>query len=68
MGKPRLPPEIEAKFPDRVVRLIYQFIPYTKPVATPKASPGLQRELQRLQTGNKQTAMYLRDLEDFLLN
>jgi hypothetical protein len=67
MGKPRLPPEIEARFPDKVVRLIYQFVPYPKPASTPKPSPGLQRELERLQSGNKQTAMYLRDLEDFLL-
>lgn len=67
MGKPRLPPEIEAKFPDRVVSLIYRFIPYLRTTPTPKASPGLQRELERLQVGNKQTAMYLRDLEDFLL-
>lgn len=62
--KPRLPPELERRFPREVLYRIYQFVP---PIPTPKPSPNLQKELERLQQGNKQTAMYLKDLDDFVI-
>lgn len=65
-GKPQLPLEIELRFPEEIVRLIYRFVP--KP---PKPSPpitGLQRALERLQKSPKRTPMDLYGLEDFVLN
>jgi hypothetical protein len=65
--KPPLPKEFEALFPREVVGYIRRFLPHLPP-NTP-ASPGLQKELERLQKSPKrfQTAMYLKGLEDFIL-
>lgn len=64
--KPRLPDAIEARLPLDVVRHIYRFIPHLpKKRASPR--PDLQRELTRLQTSPKLTAMALYGLEDFVL-
>lgn len=66
--KPRLLPEIEARFPDLVLKTIYGFIPHEpKKKKTPPASPSLQRELKKLQSSPKMTAMGMYGLEDFLL-
>ena len=66
--KPRLLPEIEARFPDAVLKTIYGFIPHEpKKKRTPPASPSLQRELKRIQSSPKMTAMGMYRLEDFLL-
>ena len=66
--KPRLPPEIEARFPDGVLKIISGFLPHEpKKKKTPPASPGLQRELTKLQLTPKMTAMGMYKLEDFLL-
>ena len=66
--KPRLPPEIEARFPDGVLKIISGFLPHEpKKKKTPPASPGLERELKKLQGSPKMTAMGMYKLEDFLL-
>lgn len=66
--KPRLLPEVEARFPDAVLKTIYGFIPHEpKKKKTPPASPSLVRELTRIQTSPKMTAMGMYRLEDFLL-
>lgn len=66
--KPRLPPEIEARFPDLVSKTIYGFVPHEpKKKKTPPASPSLERELKRIQLSPKMTAMGMYKLEDFLL-
>ena len=62
--KPRLPRDVELRFPPAVLHQIYQFVPR---VPTPKPSPNLQRELEKLQHGAKHTAMYLKDLDDFVI-
>jgi len=63
--KPRLPREMELLLPPEIVHLIYQ---YLEPVAKPKELSGLQREVEKLQKSpKKQTAMYLKGLDDFIL-
>lgn len=63
--KPRLPDHIELMLPYDVVRYIYTFVPkFPKPNPP---SPGLQRELERLQHTPKRNAMDLYGLEDFVL-
>lgn len=64
--KPRLPDAIEARLPLDVVRHIYRFVPHT-PKKRPTPRPDLQRELTRLQTSPKLTAMALYGLDDFML-
>ena len=64
--KPRLPDAIEARLPLDVVRYIYQFVPHL-PKCRPHPRPDLQRELTRLQTSPKLTAMALYGLDDFVL-
>jgi hypothetical protein len=65
-GKPRLPPQIEAKLPEDVVRHLYRFVPKTPKPAPP--SPSLQRALEKLQRSPKRTAMDMYGLDDFVLN
>lgn len=56
---------MELQLPREVLHYLYRFVPH---LPKPKApSPGLQRELIRLQTSPKQPAMYLKGLEDFIL-
>jgi hypothetical protein len=63
--KPRLPREIELLLPPEIVHLIYQ---YLEPVPKAKNLSGLQREVEKLQKSpKKQTAMYLKGLDDFIL-
>lgn len=64
--KPPLPKEFEALFPREIVGYIRRFLPHVPP---PNPTPGLQREVERLQKSPKrfQTAMYLKGLEDFIL-
>jgi hypothetical protein len=66
MVKPRLPRDIELEFPPEIVHLIYSFIPHTP--KTPAPSPRLQNELKKLQNGDKKTSMYLKGLDDFVLD
>ncbi len=69
--KPHLPVEIEALFPAAIVKHIESFVPHTpKPKKTPPASPQLEKDLRRIQAkcGGKKSEMYLRDLEDFVLD
>lgn len=65
MGKARLPREIERILPPELVHVIYSFLPHVEKTKPP--SPGLQKELERLQKGAKNTAMYLKGLDDFIL-
>lgn len=64
MVKPRLPQEIEKTIPPEICHLIYSFLAHEE---KPKHSPSLQREVERLQKQSKQTAMYLKGLDDFIL-
>jgi hypothetical protein len=62
-------PEIEARFPDLVLKTIYGFVPHqSKKKKSPPASPGLERELKRIQASPKMTSMGMYKLEDFLLD
>lgn len=65
--KPRLPPSIELKLPEDVVRYIYTFVPNLVKEKK-KEKPGLQKQLDKLQKSPKQSAMYLKGLEDFVLS
>ena len=69
-NRAKLPEEIELLFPEDIVKHIYSFIPYPKKQTSPNTSPSLQKELQKIQsiklTGK--SAMYMKDLEDFLLD
>lgn len=69
MVKPRLPEEIEQLLPDDVVKYIYRYVPHLEKLITPKSSPSLERELKRIQmkTLMGKSAMYMKELEDFLL-
>lgn len=65
MGKPRLPKEIELLFPVEIVSQIYKYVPRLPKPSPP--SPGLQRELERLQKSPKRNTMDLYGLDDFVL-
>ena len=65
-GKPRLPPHIEARLPEEIVRHIHRFVP--KPKKSPPPSESYQRALEKLQQSPKRTAMDLYGLDDFILN
>jgi hypothetical protein len=65
-GKPRLPPQVEEKLPEDVLRHIYRFVPKTPKPQPP--SPSYQRALEKLQKSPKRTAMDLYGLDDFVLN
>jgi hypothetical protein len=64
MGKPRLPREVEVLFPVEIVSMIYRYVPK---LPKPCPSPGLQRELERLQKSPKRHVMDLYGLDDFVL-
>ncbi len=64
--KPRLPPEIEARLPQDVLKSIYKFVPHF-PKKPPPPRPDLDRELTRLQRSPKLTAMALYGMDDFVL-
>jgi hypothetical protein len=66
MVKPRLPPEIQAILPSDVIHIIQSFVPHLPP--TPKPSPSLQRELQKIQKTGSNNAMYLKGFDDFILD
>lgn len=66
MTKPRLPRLIELRIPPEVLHHIYSYVPHSTPVHPP--SPSLQREIKKLQIGTKKTPMYLKDLDDFVLD
>ncbi len=63
--KPRLPQEIESQLPIEIVSLINKFVPKLPKPSPP--SPGLQRELERLQRSPKRNSMDLYGLDDFVL-
>lgn len=63
--KPRLPQEIELLFPVEIMSLINKFVPKLPKPSPP--SPGLQREVERLQRSLKRNSMDLYGLDDFVL-
>jgi hypothetical protein len=72
--KPQLPPEISALLPQHVVHYIYSFVPHLKHIKTPTSvftlSPKAQTDLRLIQhiAARGKNEMYLRDLEDFMLD
>ena len=67
MVKPQLPAEIQAKLPAEIIHIINSFVPHLP--KTPGPSPQLQKELRKLQKkGGKKNSMYLKDLDDFVLD
>ena len=66
--KPELPPEIVKQLPEDVVRHIMSFVPHLKKTPTPKPSPSLQSALKSLGSYDGCDGMYLRDLDDFMLD
>jgi hypothetical protein len=69
-SRPKLPVEIEHLFPEDVVKYIYSYIPYPKKQSSPNTSPSLQKELHKIQSIklSGKSGMYMKDLEDFLLD
>ena len=65
-GKPRLPPQIEARLPEEIVRHIHRFVPKPKKPSPPP--PSYQRAFEMLQKSPKRSAMDLYGLDDFVLN
>ncbi len=65
--KPELPDQIKQRFPKEVVGLIMKFVSHLPKEKMP--SPNLQRELERLQRSplRGKNEMYLRGLDDFIL-
>lgn len=63
--KPRLPRDVESLFPAEIVSLIYKYVPKL-PKPRP-ISPGLERELTRIQRSPKRNAMDFYGLDDFVL-
>jgi hypothetical protein len=65
--KPRLPEEIEKSIPSHILNHIYSFVPHMKKETS---SPSLERELKRIQstTLKGKSQMYMRDMENFLLD
>lgn len=70
MVKPQLPECIYNMFPVDVVKIIYSFVPHLAKVPSAQTSPSLDRELRRIQSKmlKGKSAMYLIDLEDFVLD
>jgi hypothetical protein len=74
--KPSLPLPIEYFLSDDVLRCIYSFVPHLpKPKKTKSPlfcsiSPNMERDLRLIQcsTLRGKNEMYLRDLEDFMLD
>jgi hypothetical protein len=65
--KPELPREIRELLPREIVGIIRSFVPHISKSNPP--SPGLQRELERLQRSplKGKNEMYLKGLSDFIL-
>lgn len=66
--KPELPLEIQALLPEDIVRYIRKFVPHIK--KSPPPSPGLLRELERIQRSplrGKKNEMYMKGYDDFIL-
>lgn len=68
--KPRLPKEIEAELPATVLHHIYEFVPHMRKVKTPQLSPQLEKDLRKIQSATLKgkCGMYMKDLEDFVLD
>jgi hypothetical protein len=71
--KPQLPPEIEMLLPHTILSKIYLYVPHLKKSkASPKytLSPNAERDLRLIQasTFKGKCEMYLRELEDFVLD
>lgn len=68
MVKPCLPLEIQERLPSEIIHIIQQFVPHM-PLKKKQVSPSLQKQLTDLQKkGGKKTDMYLKDLDDFVLD
>lgn len=69
-NRPKLPNEIEKLFSEDVVKHIYSYVPYPKKQSSPNSSPSLQKELTKIQSIklSGKSGMYMKDLEDFLLD
>lgn len=68
--KPRLPKILEDELPADVLHYMYQFVPHMKKVKTPQTSPQLEKDLRKIQSTvlKGKNAMYLKDLDDFVLD
>ena len=67
MSKPRLPPQLEARIPDDVLRYLYTFVPRIPKQKVTSVSPGTQKALEAIQRSPKRTAMDMYGLDDFVL-
>ena len=73
--KPQLPPCLCDQLPDDVLNLIQSFVPHlpkpkpVKPRSSPSLSPSAERDLRLIQSKalRGMDAMYMRDLDDFIL-
>ena len=63
--KPRLPRELERLLPSAILHYLYSFVP---PIQTPKLSPSLQKELVKIQSCKGTVSMYMKHLDDFVLD
>ena len=68
--RPRLPWEIQQVLNPDVVWYISQFLTKHDSPKQPQQSPSLEKELRKIQISNLKgkSQMYMKDLEDFLLD
>jgi hypothetical protein len=73
--KPRLPAEIELRFPPSLLHEIYKFVPKNlseskKSPPSYQSSPVFQKDMKKIQNSKLKgkSEMYLRDFEDFVLD
>lgn len=68
--RPKLPREIALLLPEDVERYIYKFLPKEPKPKKPSISPQLEKDLKYIQSMRIRgiSAMYLKELEDFVLD
>jgi len=73
--KQNLPSQIEAQLCDDILKIIYSYLPHlpktkVKPKSICSISPKLERDLRLIQSTilRGKSAMYLQDLDDFVLD
>jgi hypothetical protein len=68
--RPKLPSDVEDLFPEDVVRRIYKYVPKITKQKKLSVSPQMQKDLKHIQMMKLRgkSGMYLKELEDFVLD
>lgn len=66
----KLPPSVELQFPLDIVRHIYSYVPKQQRQKRTSVSPQIEKDLKYIQSMRLRgkSTMYLKDLEDFVLD